>query len=171
MQKLLILFACITLSSGNNAVFTRADLVASGLTCSMCSNSIYKALVRLPFVEKVSPDVEHSSFAITFRAGAVPDPDALQQAVTGAGFSVDRLTLTGSLDHVPVRNDAHVTLDGLTFHFLHVPDETLNGETTLRLVDKDFLDAKGYKQYGTYTSMPCFRSGKMGATRVYHVSL
>lgn len=186
MQKLFILSICILLSAslraeegtspkgetaGNQASFNRADLVASGLTCSMCSNSIYKALTHLPFVERVSPDVEHSSFAIIFKPSVTPDIDALQQAVVGAGFSVDKLTLTVSLDHLPVRNDTHVVLDGLTFHFVHVPDGTLNGETILRVLDKDFLPAKTYRQYGTYTAMACFKTGRMSSTRVYHVTI
>lgn len=181
MQKFFILSICICLSAalragdhasaGDNASFTRANLVASGLTCSMCSNSIYKALVRLPFVDKVTPDVEHSSFAIVFKTASTPDIDALQQAVVGAGFSVDKLTVTVSLDHVPVQNDSHIMVNGLTFHFVHVPEETLNGETTLRLVDKDFLPAKTYKQYGTYTAMACFKTGRMASTRIYHVTI
>ncbi|HTJ11529.1 MAG TPA: heavy-metal-associated domain-containing protein [Dinghuibacter sp.] len=148
--------------AGGTPSFSRADLVASGLTCSMCSNSIYKALVALPFVEKVAPDVEHSSFAIVFKG--TPDIDALKQAVVGAGFSVDKLTLTISLDHVPVRNDAYVTLDGLAFYFVHVTDATLNGETTLRVVDKGFLPAKVYKQYSG-------AAAAKDATRVYHVTI
>jgi copper chaperone CopZ len=175
MQKLLILsitiFLSLQLRAGGDAAFTRAELVASGLTCSMCSNAIYKALTQLPFVDKVTPDVEHSSFAIVFKTGVTPDIDALQQAVVGAGFSVDKLTVTLSLDHVPVQNDAHVMVNGLTFHFVHVPAETLNGETTLRLVDKDFLPTKTYKQYGAYTAMACYKTGRMASTRIYHVTI
>ena len=171
MQKITALLMGILIATAVRAdgTFTRADLVASGLTCSMCSNSIYKALVRLPFIEKVTPDVEHSSFAITFKGQ--PNIDALKQAVVGAGFSVDRLTVTIDMDHVPVRNDAHVVLDGLTFHFVHVTDATLNGETTLRVIDKDFLPTKVYKQYSGYTAMDCFKTGKMDAVRVYHVTI
>ena len=145
-------------------VFTRADLVASGLTCSLCSNSIYKALVALPFVAKVTPDVENSSFRIFFRPGKTPDIDALGRAVTGAGFSVARMTLTLDLDHIEVQNDAQVVLGGLTFRFMHVTQETLNGETTLRVVDKDFLPSKEYRRYAVQA-----RHGD--GTRIYHVTI
>lgn len=195
VQKLVILSACIFLfarlnptyaAPADQATFTRADLVASGLTCSMCSNSIYKALVALPFVAKVSPDVEHSSFAIFFKPKATPDLDALRKAVTGAGFSVDKLTVTLSLDAVAVRNDEHVALGGLHFHFLDVPASTLSGTATLRVVDKDFLPLKAYKKYAAFTSMPCVKTGRMEAccakpgpgaaaalenTRIYHVTI
>lgn len=163
------LLIAVAVKAGGNASFSRADLVASGLTCSMCSNSIYKALVRLPFVEKVTPDVEHSSFAIIFKS--TPDIDALKQAVVDAGFSVDKLTMTALLDHVEIHNDTHVVLDGLTFHFVHVGGATLNGETTLRIVDKDFVPSKTFRQYSGYTAMGCFKTGKMDAVRVYHVTI
>jgi hypothetical protein len=145
-------------------VFTRADLVASGLTCSLCSNSIYKALVALPFIAKVTPDVENSSFRIFFRPGTTPDIDALSHAVIAAGFSVARMTLTLDLDHIQVQNDTQVVLGGLTFRFLRVTQETLNGETTLRVVDKDFLPSKEYRRYAV-------QAGHSEGTRIYHVTI
>lgn len=160
-----------TQSASAPVTITRADLIASGLTCSMCSNSIYKALVQLPFVEHVSPDVEHSAFVITFRKQAPVDIDALKQEVSNAGFSVSSLTLTMSVHDLAIQSDAHVELGGQMFHFMHVRSQTLNGETTVRVIDKDFLSSREYRQYAAYTTMPCYKTGKMGSTRIYHVTI
>jgi copper chaperone CopZ len=163
-------------------VFTQAELIASGLTCSMCSNSIYKALVQLPFVAHVSPDVEHSSFLITLNSRVPVDIDALKQKVREAGFSVSSLTLTMDVHDLSIRDDAHVDLGGKTFHFMHVKPQMLNGIATVRVIDKDFLSSREYKQYAAYTTMPCYKTGKMepccnktgeagASTRIYHVTI
>lgn len=197
MQKLFIILVFLFILSGSRAqvasiqasqepqaqtVFTRAALIASGLTCSMCSNSIYKALVQLPFVDHVAPDVEHSSFLITFRKQAPVDIDALKQKVKEAGFSVSSLTITMQVRDLAIQSDVHLELGGQTFHFMHVKPQTLNGEATVRVIDRDFLSSREYKQFAAYTTMACYKTGKMepccnktgqpsASTRIYHVTI
>ena len=76
-----------------NAQVKTVTIQASGLTCSMCSNSIFKALKTLDFVEKVDPNIKTSSFDISFKPGADIDFDKLKAKVEGAGFFVANLTL------------------------------------------------------------------------------
>ena len=177
-----ILFACALLYTiSTQAQFKQAYLQASGLTCSMCSKAIYKALSAVPFVEKVDSDIKNSAYNIAFKNNMSVDFDALKNAVTGAGFSVAKLTVTANFDNVKVQNDAHVVIQGKTLHFLNVPNQTLNGNKTLTVVDKNFATAKEYKKFGQYTAMKCYQTGTMesccakkdGAigTRVYHVTI
>lgn len=181
MKKILlfvsILFAGVTAS----AQFKSASLQAAGLTCAMCTKAINTALDQLPFVVEVNPDIKNSAFIITFKEGAEIDFDALKNAVEDAGFSVAKLAVTASFNNLPVRNDTHVQVNGKTFHFLKIDNQTLNGEKTITLVDKDFVSAKEYKKYSAATKMACVQTGKAadcctregipGNARVYHVTI
>ena len=180
-MKNILLVAALLFAINSQAQFKQANLQASGLTCSMCSKAIYKALSAIPFVEKVDSDIKNSSYNITFKSNMSVDFDALKTAVTGAGFSVAKLAVTANFDNVKVQNDAHVIVQGKTLHFINVPNETLNGSKTFTIVDKNFATAKDYKKFGQYTTMKCYQTGVMGSccakkdgatsTRVYHVTI
>lgn len=86
MKKSILIMILALASVQIRAQVTSATLVASGLTCSMCSKSIFKALEKVSFVEKVDVDIEKSSYSISFRKGADVVPDELKKAVEDAGF-------------------------------------------------------------------------------------
>lgn len=70
------------------AQVTKVYLQASGLTCSMCSNSINKALKTLDFIDKVDADIKNYTFEISFKANSIVDFDKIKKKVEDAGFSV-----------------------------------------------------------------------------------
>ena len=154
-----------------NAQITRATLQASGLTCALCSKAVFKALSAVPFVEKVEPNIKLSTYEISFKRGAKIDLDALGKAVVNAGFSVAQLRVTTSFKDTKVGNDVHVTLNNQLFHFIDVPSQTLNGDKTISLIDKDFVTAKEFKKYEKLTALKCYQTGTMDGQRVYHVTL
>lgn len=150
MKTLIKIFSVILLLASSIAVEAQiksASLQAAGLTCAMCTKAINKALMQVPFVKEVKPDIKSSSFEIVFKEGQALDFDALGKAVEDAGFSVARLQLKGQFDNIKVENDKEVSISGNTFHFTHVNDQTLNGEKTIMLVDKNFLSSKDFKKY------------------------
>jgi copper chaperone CopZ len=163
----------------SKAQFTKASLQATGLTCAMCNNAINKALQTKPFIQSVKPDIKHSSFAIVFKENADIDIDEIRKAVEDAGFGVGTLKLTGNFKEVKIGNDAHVQIGDRHFHFLNVSEQTLNGEQTITIVDKDFLTAKQFRKFSEATKMKCLQSGKAGSccpgvaagTRIYHVTI
>jgi len=181
MKTVLVIMGIILFGAGSNAQFTRATLQATGLTCAMCSNAINKALQKLPFVESVKSDIKNSSFTILFKAGSETDIDALKAAVEDAGFSVGSLKLTGSFEEMSIENDKHVKFGHLNFHFLNVKGQTLNGEATVTVLDKDFVTAKQFKKVCAMSGMKCVESGKSAAccaesgvpagARIYHVTI
>ncbi len=69
----------------------KVTLVASGLTCSMCSKAIFKALSKLDFVEEVKVDIEKSMYILAFKTGKKVEIDQIKLAVTDAGFGVQSL--------------------------------------------------------------------------------
>jgi copper chaperone CopZ len=74
-----------------DTVIKKVALVASGLTCSMCSKAIFKALTKLDFVEEVKVDIEQSKFILTFKSGKIVAIDQIKSAVSDAGFGIQSL--------------------------------------------------------------------------------
>ncbi|RAI99419.1 copper chaperone CopZ [Chitinophaga skermanii] len=164
-----------------NAQYKKASLQASGLTCAMCSNATLKSLQTLPFVESIDTDLENTTFILNFKKDANVSIDEMRAKVEDAGFSVAKLVVTADFDNVKISNDAHINYNGNTLHFVSVKDQTLNGEKSFTVVDKDFIPAKSYKKYSEQTKMACIKTGFMqdcchtpGTTnskRVYHVTI
>lgn len=153
-----------------------ATLQASGLTCSMCSNSIHQALVKLPFIETVRANIKMSSFEIKFKANEKVDIDAMKNAVEDAGFFVAGLSLRTRVSSITLDKDAHLELDGRLFHFLNAAGQSVDGDVTFQIVDRGFVPAKTFKKNSKLTTMACYQSGRTGTCcskeagrRLYHV--
>jgi copper chaperone CopZ len=179
-----IVFLAITLlcSFASRAQINKVTLQASGLTCSMCSNSINKALKSVPYVDKVMANIKTSSFDITFKPGAAVNFDQLKKKVEDAGFFVAKFTANVNFDKQRIVNDDHITFNDLTLHFLNVKDQELSGDKTIQVLDKGYVSAKDFKKNAVYTKMTCYKTGvtgtcctKTGAaasgTRIYHVTI
>lgn len=181
MKKIFMIALVTVFALQAQAQFTKASLQASGLTCSMCNNAIYKALKAVPFVASVDSDIKNASFAISFKENDDIDIDALKKAVEDAGFSVAAFTITGKFDNVAVAEDKHVEINGRHFHFLKINEQVLNGEQTITVVDKNYLNAKTYKKFTAATKKECIQTGKTAScceqdgvtknTRIYHVTI
>jgi copper chaperone CopZ len=179
MKKLfVILFLLLSLRS--NAQIRSAELVATGLTCSLCSKAIYNALVKLPFIKNVIPNVQQSSFDILFKEGSNVSLDLVKKAVNDAGFSVGSLKPVITFHNETVADDSHVIVGETIYHFVHVTRQTLNGDKTVTVIDKNFISAREHKKYSKYTKMKCFETGtkaaccpkgKISSDRVYNVTL
>lgn len=182
-MKRLILLALVSLlaAAPMTAQFSKANLQATGLTCALCSNAINKAVQKLPFVASVRSDIKNSSFSIVFKEGAVPDIDAIREAVEDAGFSVGGLQLTGVFNESSLDKENLVKLGDLYFHIVNGAGKTLNGETVVSVVDKDFVSEKEYKKLSREGRLSCVKDGKAtdacnregvsAGTRVYHVMI
>ncbi|HEY6978167.1 MAG TPA: heavy-metal-associated domain-containing protein [Chitinophagaceae bacterium] len=180
MKKLLIVIMMVGTAASTHAQISKATLVASGLTCSMCSKAIYQSLQKVKMIEAIKANIKESSYDITFRKDAVIRFDEIRRAVEDAGFSVAKLQITINFENVEIKNDAHILINGLNLHFLHVQPQILNGEKDLTLVDKNFEPVKEYKKYAQYTMMKCFATGVMemccvvkkgNSERIYHVTI
>ncbi len=170
-MKKIILSLVVLFSFAAKAQVTKVNLQASGLTCSLCSKSINKALQSLDFVDKVEANIKNSSFDISFKPGAVIDFDKLKGKVEGAGFDVTRFMATVHFDNVTVVNDNHVTVGNTVYHFLNIKDQQLNGDKTIRLLDKGFVPAKEYKKNSSLTKMECYGTGMDAGKRIFHVTI
>jgi copper chaperone CopZ len=179
MKKILILLLVLSAGAMAQAQITKASLTASGLTCSMCSKAVKEALEEVGFVEKVQVDIKNQRYNLTFKSTTPLDLDALGKAVEDAGFSVASLSVTANVVDVTVAKDKHFQIGGQYFHFLNAAGQQLNGSTTFKVVDKQFVSAKEFKKYSAASKMECVQTGKAAPcceadkveaqARVYHV--
>lgn len=146
MKTLFILFATILSLSLSAQEVTKVSLQASGLTCSMCSNAINKALKTVAFVEKVVPNVQTSTFEITFRNGVVVDFDLLKKKVEDAGFFVSGFIATINFNNVSLTPEQPIIMGDKIFQFVAVKPGTLKGETAVKILNKGFVSSKEFKK-------------------------
>ncbi len=163
-MKKIFLIAAIVLSVAANAQVTKVSIQASGLTCSMCSNSINKALKTLDFVDKIDANIKTSTFEISIKPGTQVDFDNLKKKVEDAGFFVAMFTAAIQFDAVKVTNGKTFTVGNQTFKFVTVKDQILNGTKTLKVMDKGFVSSKEFKKNNIISA-----NSKNG--KVYHVTI
>jgi copper chaperone CopZ len=160
------------------ANFTGAKLKVTGVTCSMCSNSVHKALSSLSFVDKINVDLENAVFELTFKPNEKVVIDDVRKKVEGAGFSVGELTADFNFNNVDIKKDYHYQFEGNTYHFVNVPAQNLDKCITIKFVDKGLTSNKEYKRYVGLTNYECIKTGKSQgccnsaiSQRIYHVTL
>ncbi|MEO8772652.1 MAG: heavy-metal-associated domain-containing protein [Ferruginibacter sp.] len=145
-MKSIFLFIAIALSVVTNAQVTKVSLQASGLTCSMCSNSINKALKTLDFVTSVDADIKTYTFEISFKPNTNVDFDKIRKKVENAGFTVCGFVATIYFNNVPVKNNQAVTIGVNDFLFVNTKDQLLNGAKLVKVLDKGYVSSKEYKK-------------------------
>ena len=152
-MKTFFLLVAIAFSMSASAQVTKVSLQASGLTCSMCSNAINRALQKLDFVDKIDADIKTYTFEITFKSNSNVDFDMIKRKVEGAGFSVSGFLITMNFNKVLAKQNQPVIIGDKTFLFVNKIEQLLDGEKQVKLLDKGFVSAKEYKG-NSYSVLP-----------------
>ena len=148
-----LLFIAIVFSVVTHAQVSGVSLKASGLTCSMCSNSIHKALKTLDFVLEVDANIKTYTFEISFKPNADIDFDLIRKKVENAGFSVVSFVATIAFNNVQVNNQ-EATIAGKSFVFINLKEPSLDGIKRVKILDKGFVSPKEYKRNAFPISSP-----------------
>lgn len=146
MKKILISSIILFASVLANAQITKAELTATGLTCSMCSKATYKQLSSLPEVEKVETDLNKTAFILHFKNGTTVNPGNLKKAVEDAGFAVGELVVVFNFTNQKAEDNSSFTQDNITYTFMNTKPGVLAGEVKLQILDKGFVVEKEYKK-------------------------
>lgn len=162
-MKNYFLLIAILVAMATKAQVTKVYLQASGLTCSMCGNSIFKALKTLDFIDNVDADVKTYTFEISFKSNSHVDFDKIRNKVEGAGFSVSGFIATINFDNIQVKESEPVTIGNYRFVFVNLREQSLNGAKQVKLLDKGFISSKEYKSNDISKSLT--------DNGVYHVTL
>jgi copper chaperone CopZ len=115
------------------------------LTCSMCSNSIHRAVKTLDFVLSVTADIKTYTFEIHFKPDAAVDFDLIRRKVENAGFSVSSFIANIDFDHTRLHKNQPVVVAGKTFLFGPVQDQVLDGPQQIKILNKGFVPPKEHK--------------------------
>ena len=160
MNFFLIAIIIILGATSANAQITKAELTATGLTCSMCSKATYKQLISIPEVEKVETDLNRTAFILHFKNGSAVNPGDLKKKVEDAGFSVGELIMVFNFNNQKAANNSSFTQDNITYTFMDSKPAILAGEVKVQILDKGFVVEKEYKklsrlgkQYPTYAGI------------------
>lgn len=160
MKKILISSLILFASVIANAQITKAELTATGLTCSMCSKATYKQLTSIPEVEKVETDLNNTAFMLYFKQGTNVNPGELKQKVEDAGFSVGELIVVFNFTNQKAENNSSFTQNNITYTFMETKPGVLTGEVKVKILDKGFVVEKEFKklsklskQYPTYAAV------------------
>jgi len=164
MKSIFIIILLLWRAFQADAQFSSATLEASGVTCSLCSKAIKKALEEVSFVQEVKVDVKLQVYKVLFKKNSSVHFDDIRKAVEDAGFSIASLKVTGQFDNLKLQKDQTVQIGDQTLSFLNANGEKLDGQRTFTLIDKSFLTPKEFKKYST-----AIKQGTASNVRVYHV--
>ena len=150
MKKVYIMIASIVLmfSIKSNAQIVKAEIRATGLTCSMCSNAINKQLKSMPEVINVETDLNTNTFTVTLKEGNGLSPKVFKEKVEKAGFFIGSLVVTAKSETIAKNT------------YILVNDKKSNAlEIQFQVVDKGYVTekefkklSKSYKNVETYAS-------------------
>ena len=143
-----IAIACLFLitSIKSYSQISKAEIIATGLTCLMCSNAINKQLKATVGVDSVSTDLNTNTFTVYFKKESKIMPRILKEGVEKAGFFIGSLVITIPTENLKIEGDKTISLNGSTFVLLSEELKNSNGETKLKVYDKGYVTQKEHKK-------------------------
>ncbi|MCC9070677.1 heavy-metal-associated domain-containing protein [Flavobacterium sp. F-65] len=125
---------------------TKAEIMATGLTCSMCSNAINKQLKSYTEVDSIGTDLNTNTFTVYFKKDNSLEPKVLRKAVEKAGFFVGSMVLTAKFHTPTIEENTTLKVDDATYTFIDIKKPVAHEETKFRVLDKGFVTQKEYKK-------------------------
>ena len=131
----LLVSIVILVSTKANAQISKAEIIATGLTCSMCSNAINKQLKSLPEVVNVETDLNTNTFTVTLKEGNTLSPKAFKDKVEKAGFFIGSLIVTTKSE--TIKQGGYVVVNNAS---------STNPEVQIQVLDKGYVTEKEFKK-------------------------
>ena len=144
--SLLIATIIMAASFSINAQIVKAEIIATGLTCSMCSNSINKQLKSLSQVDSVATDLNTNIFTVYLKKDNDLKPRILKESVEKAGFFVGSMVVTMQFDNLKIDDNIVIKKHNVELVFVETKPKVLNGITRVKVQDKGFVTQKEYKK-------------------------
>jgi copper chaperone CopZ len=140
-STLMLLFA-----SKSNAQLLKIEIRATGLTCSMCSNAIFKQLQSIAGVDSLQTDLNTNTFVVILKKENNLTPKIFKEKVEKAGFFIGSFIVTAM--PLTINKQNYVLLSDKSTNTAIIRFQVLNkGYVT----DKEFKKlSKTYKDIPTY---------------------
>ena len=133
--KFITIIAILT-SAVSTAQISKAEIKATGLTCSMCSNAINKQLKSMPEVVNVDTDLNTNTFTVTLKTDNTLSPKIFKEKVEKAGFFIGSLIIS-------MKSEA---LNSKDYIFVNNKTETAASDVKIQVLDKGYVTDKEYKK-------------------------
>ena len=159
-----ILFITITSTTQCQQII-KAEIMATGLTCSMCSNAINKQFKSMAEVESVNIDLNKNLFIVTLKKDNRLTPNDLKAKVEKAGFFVGSFVAYLNVDNMAVVDNKQVD----DFVFIDTKPQTVNGIVKVKVLNKGYVTTKEYKKLQkTYVK---YSSYSKDNNKAFHIKL
>lgn len=134
-MKHIIIFLMLALVNQVNAQITKAEITATGLTCSMCSNAINKQLKSIAEIDSVQIDLNTNTFIVFLKKGNTLAPNIFKEKVEKAGFFIGSFVVTTSPEILGTSN------------YILLGDKP-NSQTEIKfqVLDKGYVTEKEFKK-------------------------
>lgn len=156
-------------SIASYAQISKVEIVATGLTCSMCSNAINKQLKALPEVASVATDLNANSFTVEFKQGTTVSPLRLKQSVEKAGFFVGSMIITLNLENPNLDENWSTSQNTAKYVFVDAESKKVNQVVKAKVLDKGFVTPKEYKKIAK--SLAKYATFNSGEENTFHLKL
>lgn len=90
------LLAILLFISSHLSAQDKVKFIATGVTCSMCSNAIHKSLKTDKSITKIDPNLETQEWFLEYKTGEFKTEELIKR-VEDAGFSISKIYLNDIL--------------------------------------------------------------------------
>ncbi|MDI1317030.1 heavy metal-associated domain-containing protein [Flavobacterium sp.] len=135
IKNILSLALVLLFTTTSNAQISKAEIRATGLTCSMCSNAINKQLKSLSEVENIEIDLNTNTFVVTLSDSNSLQPSVFKEKVEKAGFFIGSLVLTVSPE--TIKNSSFIVVND---------KENTSKVVQIQVLDKGYVTDKEFKK-------------------------
>jgi copper chaperone CopZ len=142
MKKIILIIQICCIAFVTNAQISKVEIMATGLTCSMCSNAINKQLKTLTEVVKVDIDLNKNLFVITLKADNKLTPKTFKDKVEKAGFFIGSMVLFMNFNNQAVEDNKQID----NYIFIDTKAQTLSGVAKVKMLDKGYITTKEFKK-------------------------
>lgn len=157
MKNILIYITLIFGAITANAQMSKAEIIATGLTCSMCSNAINKQFQALPDVDKVETDLNTNTFTVYLKKNSEITPRILKERVEKAGFFVGSMVITIPFENLKIEDNKTINENNMSLVFIDSKPNILNGATRVKILDKGYVTQKEFKKlFKLYSKYPSY---------------
>lgn len=146
IKKQWIVLAMLLAMTNSFAQISKVEIIATGLTCSMCSNAINKQLKAMPEVEKVMIDLNNNTFVVNLKSNSMITPQMLKNNIEKTGFFVGSMILTMDVDNLQTKEHTSFKNATGTYVFVDSNEKITNGSLRLKVLNNGFVTKKEYKQ-------------------------
>lgn len=128
------------------AQISKVEIVATGLTCSMCSKSIYQQLKTISDVKDVETDLNTNTFLVTLIENSTVTPRLLKDKVEKAGFFVGSMIVTLPFKNLIVEDKLTTLTQGMKLTFISPKVKLINNQTRVKILNEGFVSKKEYRK-------------------------